>query len=526
MRISKKYLLGFGLLGLTALGGFYFSGNLSLLQGRLDFSEVVRCDDGEFYAAPPHDHLIDLLTFEGAEFIAVDGDVIAVCPGDYIDRVVINDKNLSFYGLGESPSEVSLNGDGTLQTIELNNSQVSFYNMSVVNGYATEGGAAHVNSESKLHLENVIMEGHLADFTGGAIRMEDDTELSVVNSLFKNNRSRGDAGAISSRLNTKISVSGSSFAGNKGGYGGAIGLDSNSFLSVKNTEFKNNHAEAKGGVFRLADDNTVEIKQSHFSNNSTTSDGGVIYTLGHFNNILIADSEFYENRASGFGYAVHSPGENTFEIKRSVFQSNFALEGGLFSNGASDFTISDSQFIDNQGSSVLSVNGDIEVNSSEFIRNTVVYPENNLIGTESGDLYISGSIIEGNTTPSTLILSNSNLEIHDSEIIRNTKTDASPLGAIIDIYEDELVSIMDSSFISNVSLDQYGSIRSRHESAVLDIENTLFLENESLDRGYTIHINSGTVTAQNTEFTDNTDYNCYVPIVDLGGNIDSDGTCF
>lgn len=189
--------------------------------------------------------------------------------------------------------------------------------------------------------------GELID-VAGTVRIED--------SVFENNRSTEAAA----------------------GYEGGLYVHEPAAVSVARSEFRGNSAATSGGVFALfGDDAAVEIVDSVFEDNSAGEHGGALYvscrprrcnTLSPRGSVVIAGSSFIGN--SGQGGAVYSDARPTLTVTDSTF-----VENG-WSTLVSEATtagvhISGSTFRSNDGGAIRVHGSPLEVRSTGFYDNRV-----------------------------------------------------------------------------------------------------------------------------------------------------------
>ena len=179
---------------------------------------------------------------------------------------------------------------------------------------------------------------------------------------------------------------------NFNGAGGAISLDLNSTLILKNVTFKNNSAlgiHGEGGAVYSA--GTLFCYDCTFENNYANGGGGAIYALAQ--NSTISSSKFINNTAKWYGGAILSCAN--VSLDSSIFDSNKAYSGSAFhysvSSRSLDYTnkgqaiFSNSIFRNNQakfGGAISSASlRMIGVLNSCFVNNTAL---------KGGVLYKSG----------------------------------------------------------------------------------------------------------------------------------------
>ena len=185
------------------------------------------------------------------------------------------------------------------------------------------------------------------------------------------------AGAVLANLNL-------SEGANANGNGG--GISSAGYLTVTGSNFSNN----SGGA--IYDSGALIVTGSTFSGNSITGYGGAIS-----GNVLTVTASTFSENSAFVGGAISG---NVLTVTGSTFSDNSALEGGAITGNV--LTVAGSTFsgnsatqgggaIYNYGGQVLIEYSTITDNSDEWVGGIAIY---------SGHLYVSNSIVEGNTATS------------------------------------------------------------------------------------------------------------------------------
>ena len=131
---------------------------------------------------------------------------------------------------------------------------------------------------------------------------------------------------------SNIVISSASF----NGAGGAIIIDANSTLILKDVTFKDNTAlglYGEGGA--IYSSGTLFIYNSTFENNYASGAGGALFSLAR--NSTISSSKFINNSAKWYGGAIHSC-SNIF-LDSSLFDSNSAYSGSAFHYAVSSLSL-------------------------------------------------------------------------------------------------------------------------------------------------------------------------------------------
>ena len=225
---------------------------------------------------PAGEGLIDnpYRTPERALVDALDGDSIFLFNGTYAVNNIIINRNVSF--IGESQEGTILTGEGLHRIFKVNATDVSFNNLTFINGLA-----------------NISLD----ELNGGAISSIAGGYLSIVNCTFLNNRANTHGGAVDVFVNYKssldkvgdihLTVKGSTFIENTaiGMYGGAIHVASTYYNSSnENKRYFDVYANIESSVFI---NNTGGKEQQHSI--AVSSYDSTYFNLS--NSVIFADPE-------------------------------------------------------------------------------------------------------------------------------------------------------------------------------------------------------------------------------------------
>ena len=299
----------------------------------------------------------------------------------------------------------TINGNDKKGIFEIREGNIYLNDIVFKNGKTSEGGAIYVSkANSILTLNNVTFLNNDANsFTGGAIFSKGNVKiynskfldnfayecggaisvqghLEINNALFKSNRVNSAYGGAIYSLNP-LNIINSSFIENFADEsGGAIYAEDSIF--IKNCTFESNKADdyCGGAIYAAKPDSgaKIEIIDSIFNGNSADNKGGAIYT---FNTLDIKNSTFLYNVADGIvpigennvGGAIYTI--NSMKIIDSTFIGNHANDNGgaIYCDGT--ITLQNSKFISNKvddyyGGAILNHGENFSVIDSEFIDNS------------------------------------------------------------------------------------------------------------------------------------------------------------
>ena len=180
-----------------------------------------------------------------------------------------------------------------------------------------------VRSGAMLNLNRLTIADGRADYGGG---IHSNGAVTVRNSIFKDNHADLYGGGIHST--GPVTVSNSIFEDNNANlYGGGIYIDGDR-VTVNNSTFSGNHGGLGGGGM-LSLNGTLAVSNSAFSGNSTADLGGV-YGGGIFaqgGTLTVSDSTFSENSAN-WGGGIYNTGGVRVTVSNSTFTGNRGGGGG------------------------------------------------------------------------------------------------------------------------------------------------------------------------------------------------------
>ena len=226
-------------------------------------------------------------------------------------------------------------------------------------------------------------------------------------------------------------------------YGGAIKINQNANLKIKNCEFINNASEEDGGA--IHNNSELTIAESIFSDNSSKHSAGAIKNDGE---LSIMMSKFNDNQADNGG-AIHNLGD--LSIKESTFEMNKSSFGGAISNWRKLIII-----------------------ESIFAQNTVKY--------SGGAIYSDDSLNIINST------FNSNRASHDGGAIENSKG---------------CLNIEFSKFDNNITYVHRGGAIKNSEGGKANIVESFFKNNNARTGGAICNEDDSILAVINSTFTEN-----------------------
>ena len=200
--------------------------------------------------------------------------------------------------------------------------------------------------------------------------------ITVNDSLFDGNSTSGSYSGVMHLGYATATINDSVFKNNKntksGGYAGVSYI--NKALTVTGSEFENNSAGSRGGVFYLVNNAEVTISDGLFKSNSS-GNGGVIYVESATASLTISDTIFDGNSAvSGHGGAIQSKGLLTLDNVTFVNNTavNQSASSAIYNSGmltvAGLVTLGANQKINNQGIMIVDAAKFITGNEFGFVK--------------------------------------------------------------------------------------------------------------------------------------------------------------
>lgn len=444
-----------------------------------------------------------------------------------------------------------------LNTLTMNN--VSFTNNQALASTAEGGGAVGLFSKADLNdvtFTNNKVEGGTGG--GGAMFLGAESLVTLTKNTFKDNTSSSNGGALATREHNlannqyaKLDILASSFTGNKATEKG--GAFYNTFYNsntkegavfISDTSFANNGAEKGGAIYNNGETDqggkraSLTIANSTFEGNSATKHGGAIYNGGL---MTVEDSHFTDNNAANGG-AIFNGGD--MDINNSHFANNKASSlGGVLvvadanatddERGTAVTNITNSIFENNyadEGGVIFQNNATIKIDNSKFLNNkagwmgvieqTTPYPGPK---DSAGKLIISNSEFTGNASEQWSagaigVFSEaeiSNTTFNNNSILSDAPAEARDGGGAIYVGGWGQLTMKDSSFTGNKG-NRGGAIASTNEGqgtaedpvAYIKLDNVTFADNTASEEGgaianYLIGGNNNPNTIKDSTFTGN-----------------------
>ena len=295
-------------------------------------------------------------------------------------------------------------------------------------------------------------------------------------------------------IDKDLIINGNGFKIDANNLGAIFNVTNRATLTLNNVALTN--AVAKNGAVIYATRGNVNIYNSVITNNEATNFRYGIIAAISSSNINIVNTTFSDNKN-----LIYQVG-GTLNIDSSKFTNNEGVSSisDLIFLGATDTTITNSEFIGNDGTMVYNNNGgSVIISDSIFKDHTgseAVYNNAN------GHMEIVNSEFINCDEGAAFNNGNGYMLINGSNFVNNSGAGGSA-GAIFSNSNSQL-EIYDSSFVNNSAISSGGAIFINGASDIY-IENSEFTDNSALSSGDAIYVNgaNANLTIADSIFTNN-----------------------
>lgn len=358
---------------------------------------------------------------------------------------------------------------------------------SITDCFAERGGAINAWEKTIININGSNISNNLADLGGAVCSLDKDSTINIKDATFDNNQA--------------ILLPQGGY-----GYGGAIYTKSN--LSIENSTFTNNFAQAYGGAIYHKSASKFDIKASNFKNNGIlnipqgiffTKNGGAIYAA---NKVNISDNCNFEGNIADYGGALITVTEA--DISKSTFKENQANSGGAIYSFDNLKIMDDSLFEGNQannGGAIYANN--LNVEKTDFKNNTAYKSGGGVYAKKPANINLS-KFIENKAQWGGAFYDNGNSSFNDVTFEKNT---AMHYGA--GIVTTKGINVTDSKFIENTNMQGTkfqgaGIYIDKNAPKLTKVTNTLFEKNSAPSGGAGIFVgNNSKLEVDNSRFIQN-----------------------
>jgi len=263
----------------------------------------------------------------------------------------------------ESSVDVKINPNGDRVTIfrsssndfrifQINDSTVSFDNVSIKNGRTTNGGSAGsgagiFSNNATVALSNSEVSGNSSSSYGGGIFNSSNGSLSLTSSSVSGNMSSNHGGGVFNSGNislTTSTVSDNTSSTSGGGIYNAYGATTTLANSTVSGNSANTGTGRGGGILNSASTITT-LNNSTVSGNSANNGGG-FYNVA--STTTLNNSTVSGNSASYLGGGIYNANGDTTTLTNSTVSGNTAANsGGGFASASAFISVTNTMIIGN-----------------------------------------------------------------------------------------------------------------------------------------------------------------------------------
>jgi len=487
----------------------------------------------------------DEITFDGTlagQTIYLDGGELDIAKSLTIDGDVDGDNAADITISGDAFA----NGLSDSRIFDISGGTVNLNSLTMVDGFATAGGAIRQNGSSTLNIADSTIRYSTATGNGGGIYTGSGT-LTITNSLIANNSGLNGGGIFTDGATT---INNSTINGNGAtNYGGGIGTSFNTDLELNNSTVTNNNAGGLGGGINLYQiSNTTTINYSVIAGNSGAGSNDDVAEVNSITNpVLNTDHSFFSSVVSidadpgaatvtdvggdpGLG-ALQDNGETV--LTRAVNDTSQLLDIGTDNTqvpGAAKVALVVTQNDDSD--TVTDLRTDMTDGGGLSLREAIAHAgagdtitfdatlKGSKIVLEQGrlgitkDLTIDGDvdgddradiIISGNSDSQIFHLSNSSdLTLKSLTIGDGRAMESGEKGGAIYTGSSTTLTLLDSTIYGSYSQYAGGGI---YANGAVNIANSLISGNEAFDNGGGVFVTGGSLTVVNSLIDNNNSVN-------------------
>ena len=295
-------------------------------------------------------------------------------------------------------------------------------------------------------------------------------------------------------IDKDLIINGNGFKIDANNLGAIFNVTNRATLTLNNVTLTN--AVAKNGAVIYATRGNVNIYNSVITNNEATNFRYGIIAAISSSNINIINTTFSDNKN-----LIYQVG-GTLNIDSSKFTNNEGVSSisDLIFLGATDTTITNSEFIGNDGTMIFNNNGGSVIISDSIFKDHT--GSEAVYNNADGHMEIISSEFINCDEGAAFNNGNGYMLVNGSNFVNNSGAGGSA-GAIFSNSNSQL-DIYDSSFINNSAISSGGAIFINGASDIY-IENSEFTDNSALSSGDAIYVNgaNANLTIADSMFTNN-----------------------
>lgn len=465
------------------------------------------------------------------------GWYILVAPGTYQEALDLSGKTAWIIGTGKDPGDVVVDSStqpGVASTVHVENAPFNggpFLERLTLTGgnghpasFFTYGGGVYLAPSGGIRMDNCVVGGNSA-FYGGGIYASNGASVTLYDCVVEDNTAGLGGGLAAGHY---VTVTDSTLRDNSALRGGNILLFAeNQHANITNTVIRNGTATGQedassgGGVY-LLDHGSVTFRECQFTENSADNNGGAIVVEGEQSpaddtDMELIDCTFIGNSAGWVGGAIDFDHPGNLLVQDTSFHGNQASRGG----GACALTTVNATF---EADCTFSGNAIAPDTGTGFRNGGAIFAlEAELLSIDEVDFNANNAVYYGgaiyaNNTPVTINRSNfaandansrgdaiyatafSSLSMDDCEIRQH---DSTALYASLTSINLDQCTFLDNrqGFIGGGAIDLFNEDDSAAPSTINDC---IFRNNESGDRGAAICVDDWALAITETTFESNT----------------------
>ena len=477
-------------------GGNHTLGTGIVLSDVMAFSMLSE----NFSAAVIYCHEGANMTFSNVSEVYIRGLTFAGCGGNKVHYVgLLKIEDSEFHGKTSSAtsiliSESNANITGThfllnehgsyrsdIEYIRLHPSIDPHFLVTI-----TVGGALTITS-STLSIDNCQFDRNSAN-VGGAVFIESESKVLIKNSNFTFNQAAGChhsksclGGALYIEGQSRVNIYNSWFKNNTSDENGGIAYVFNATLIISESIVSDNTAASTGGAVNAYQLASVKLETTNFENNRACHDGGAVYLNDLSDSVMVNDCNFTKNRAEGDGGAIFSIDSNIV-INSSHFTFSFAGSNGgtLINKEFGKISVFNSIFLHNHAQND---GGMIHAHASLDCKCIQCIIVNNSAGNSGGVLYAHSS---------------SHILLQSSRFYNNRAYK----GGVLCVTAQTNIIVDNSSFHGSIKVD-VGAVAFAHGGAHVRFSNSTFTNNSALYGGVLMAINNNIIFIENCTLSNN-----------------------
>ena len=469
-----------------------FPGNAELCDGLDNDCDVDTDEDGVISVGA-----VAYSTIQDAVGGASSGDTVMICPGDYVESVIV-DRDLTLMGSGYESVWLDAGGAGAGITVQ--DGAVTIKGLTISGGTGTRseddpsirlGGAIAVMGAGPVEVRDCYFLGNSADY-GGAIQAGVDATLAVYDSRFESNAANSSGGAIEVEGAT-VTLDGLTLVDNSAVYGGGMFIYQTEEVQISNSTLEKNEASDYGGGI-LVQEASANLDAVTIEENTAFIGAGLAIMEGSVT--ASEDTEIFGNATTGDDGAAGGGVMLYYgSMSGGVVSYNWALYGGgayvIFGESMSDMVLEYNECENSGGGLYVG-------NSSEGLDDNTLEIQDLLV-TDNTAIYGGGMMVDGGFVT----------DVGDSVFSTN---EASDMGGGVLLYE---AAELDGCLVSENTSANGGGVVVYSSGIVVE---TIIQDNLATESGGGIYV-YGSMTAVTVDISGNM-------AVAGGGLIIDEGTVF